>query len=283
MYEKERWMTEIGCGLYGPALLFDEDLESSIESIGKCGFTAVEPFIPLDGQEKESFPRRAVSAVWPVAQIWEMKPQLDVAGLALSSAHIAFMDRAPEDCTDNLLRISEETGICHFVTSMMADTKEKGDYAADQLMKANSVMNPEGVFLHYHNHKMESCLIATEYGEIPVLEYMIRKSGITVQLDTGWYVYGGGNVLEFIDHYADSIASVHLKDFVSNFDQIEKNDAFCAIGKGINPTAEIIERLPGLNLIRHGLMIDQDYPEVGHGLLEDLAAGIEYVKRCLSN
>lgn len=44
------------------------------------------------------------------------------------------------------------------------------------------------------------------------------------------------------------------------------------------PLDEILDLLPGLHLMEHGLMIDQDRPARGHLLSGDLEQGMAYLR-----
>lgn len=101
---------------------------------------------------------------------------------------------------------------------------------------------------------------------------------VKLQLDVGWEMYGNSDVISFIRKYKDRIQSIHLKDFVFNFENISKDEAFAAVGDGMLPTQEILSLISELNLIDHGLMIDQDKAASGKNLMDDLVKGIEYLR-----
>jgi len=84
-------------------------------------------------------------------------------------------------------------------------------------------------------------------------------------------------VLSFVEKYKDRIISIHLKDFVENYESISENEAFAAIGDGVLPTEQILDKLSELHMIEHGLMIDQDKPAKGAVITDDLHKGATWL------
>ena len=115
---------------------------------------------------------------------------------------------------------------------------------------------------------------------LTLMDYFLSVSdeNVKIELDTGWQMYAGNDVLAFMQKYRNRIQAVHLKDFVKDYQNAPKDDAFAAIGDGALPVKEIIEFLPELNLFDYGLMIDQDKAAKGAGLQEDLEKGMKYLK-----
>lgn len=275
---------KLGCGLYGPALLMKDDLWGAIQGMKDCGFCAIEPFVLLGNQRLEEVPsRRAKHCMWSVNNIKEMMPRLNETGLVISSAHVGFFDRTPLESTDDLIKISNETGIRYFIYSPMIDETgiEKAAFTADQLSKANKILNSHGITLLLHNHDMEFHELETEFGKISIMEYILKKSNpcVKIQIDTGWAMYGGGDILKFMNQYKDRIISVHFKDFCKGYETVERIDSFCSIGEGMLPTEEILKIVPELDLFPYGVMIDQDNPVKGGDLLYDLEKGVKFLNK----
>ena len=101
---------------------------------------------------------------------------------------------------------------------------------------------------------------------------------VKLQLDVGWQMYGGSQVVPFIQKYGNRIISIHLKDFVQGFEGMPQEDAFAAIGDGALPTQEILTLLPNLDLMENGLMIDQDRAAKGAAIAEDLRKGAAWIR-----
>ncbi len=218
--------------------------------------------------------------IWTVDKIVDIKPQLEEMGLCISSGHIGFAYRVnPADVTDAIIQEAQETGIRHFLTSLTFDTKEKTEICAEQISEANRKLNPHGITLGYHNHDMEFHAMDDGAG-LTLMDHFLSVSDekVKIELDTGWQMYVGNDVLAFMQKYWNRIQAVHLKDFVNDYLNVPKDDAFAAMGDGALPTKKILEFLQELNLFDYGLMINQDKAAKGAGLQEDLEKGMEYLK-----
>ncbi len=274
---------KLGCGLFGLAMELGGDFWGTMQKLADIGFTAVEPLYAFKGdaalQPDSPVPSFLKTILWNEEKVKEYLPQLREMGLEISSMHAGFLFGTPvESGCEELLGFAERTGITRFMTSLEFDTMEKTESAIRLMNKAKEIMDGTGVTLGYHNHYMEF-LPADDTGTF--MDYFLKNTDeqISLQLDVGWQMYGGSDVPAFMKKYPERICSVHLKDFIKGFAEVPKDDAFAAIGDGALPTKEVLELLPRLNLMEHGLMIDQDQPAKGKVLSEDLKRGAEYILR----
>lgn len=280
---------QLGCGLFGLTYELENDFWGTFQKLKKSGFTAVEPLYAFKNDPAllpdSPIPSFLKTILWDEEKVFSYLPKLREIGLNISSMHVGFLfGMQIEDGIRELLELSKKTGIQTFITSLEFDTKEKADAAAKLLNTANQLLHGTDVRFGYHNHYMEFKTDMIDGKQMTLMDYFlsITDSDVKLQLDTGWQMYGGSEVLPFIEKYQDRILSVHLKDFVEDFTSIEKEDAFAAIGDGVLPTKEIVDLLPSLRLIEHGLMIDQDQPAKGAVLSEDLQKGADYLKGILA-
>jgi inosose dehydratase len=133
----------------------------------------------------------------------------------------------------------------------LSDSQWSG--AARLLEKAATEVKKSGVRAVFHHH-------AGTYVETP--EEVSRLLSLTdpsllgLCLDTGHYLYGGGNPAEAANEYADRIWHVHLKDVRGDvLDRVRREkigflDAvsqgvFCPLGKGSADIAGVIQILRG--------------------------------------
>ena len=280
---------QLGCGLFGLTYELENDFWGTFQKLKKSGFTAVEPLYAFKNDPAllpdSPIPSFLKTILWDEEKVFSYLPKLREIGLNISSMHVGFLfGMQIEDGIRELLELSKKTGIQTFITSLEFDTKEKADAAAKLLNTANQLLHGTDVRFGYHNHYMEFKTDMIDGKQMTLMDYFlsITDSDVKLQLDTGWQMYGGSEVLPFIEKYQDRILSVHLKDFVEDFTSIEKEDAFAAIGDGVLPTKKIVDLLPSLRLIEHGLMIDQDQPAKGAVLSEDLQKGADYLKGILA-
>ncbi len=279
---------DLGCGLFGLATELDKDFTGVMAGLAESGFTAVEPLFAFKNDPAlapdSPVPSFLKTILWDEKRVVELLSQLKGWGLAISSMHVGFLFGADADTVlPELISFAERTGICHFMTSMEFDTMEKCQAAIKLLTHTNEVLNPYGVDIGYHNHYMECKKICIEGKETTLLEYFLNNTpdSVKLQLDTGWQMYGGDDVIAFMRKYPDRIASVHLKDFVPEYSDIDEEDAFAAIGEGCLPIKGILSELPTLAMIPHGLMIDQDKAARGHLLADDLRVGAANLKKMI--
>lgn len=280
---------ELGCGLFGLAYDLEKDFDGTLKQLGENGFTAVEPLYAFQEDPalapESPLPSFLKVLLWNEQKVTDMLPRLQEWGLTIVSMHVGLAFGVEiEDALPELIAFSEKTGIRNFMVSLEFDTLEKCTAAAELLNYANRVLNPHGICLGYHNHYMEFKKETLDGVECTLMDYFLAHTSedVKLQLDTGWQMYGGDNVIAFMKKYANRIFSVHLKDFVAGYGNMEQEDAFAAIGDGVLPTEEILAQLPNLPLFEHGLMIDQDRAAKGHSLPADLRTGASRLEQLLA-
>jgi sugar phosphate isomerase/epimerase len=257
-----------------------------MKKLADAGFTAVEPLYSfpndpalLPGSPIPSFLK---TIMWNDERVAELLPRLQQMGLTVSSMHVGFLfgKDVKEGC-EELIALAEKTGMRRFMTSLEFDTEEKAESAAKLMNTAADILQGSGVTLGYHNHSME---FKTMSDGKTLMESFLRntRAEVQLQLDVGWQMYGGSDVVSFIKQYKDRIISLHLKDFTAEYETIAQEEAFAALGEGVLPTAEILSLLPELHLMEHGLMIDQDRAAKSALLSEDLNKGAHYLKAHLN-
>lgn len=278
---------KLGCGLFGLAFEMERDMWGTMKELAEAGYTAIEPLYSFQNDPAmlpdSPIPSFLKFIMWNNEKVSEFQPRLRKMGLTISSMHVGFMfgKDVKEGC-EELISFAEKSGIRHFMTSLEFDTEEKEKLAAKLLNTAEDILHGSGVTLGYHNHYMEFQPMKGASGETLMDDFLKRtKPEVKIQLDVGWQMYGGSNIIPFMEKYKDRIISVHLKDFIEDFNIIKKEDSFAAIGDGVLPTEKILELLPQLTMMEHGLMVDQDLPAKDAVLLADIKKGAEYLKRKL--
>jgi sugar phosphate isomerase/epimerase len=274
----------IGCNLFGLAFELDEDFWGTMKKLSDSGFSTVEPIFAFRGDpalEPDSpVPSFLSTVMWGDQKVAEYIPGLEELGLGISSMHVGllFGKGIEEGCTE-LISFSEKSGINRFITSLEFDSSQKTEDAAKVMNKAAEILAGSGVALLYHNHGMEFGIYEEETGKTFMDRFLeLTSNDVKLQVDAGWVMYGGADVIRFLKRYPDRIASVHMKDFIKNFHNISMEDSFAAIGEGVLPSEEILDMLPQFDLMENGLIIDQDRAAKGSRISEDLARGAEWVK-----
>lgn len=275
---------KLGCGLFGLAFELEKDFRGTLQKLADAGFTAVEPLYSFPNDPAllpdSPVPSFLKTIMWNDSLVAVYQPMLRELGLTISSMHVGFLfGKELEEGCEELKAFSEKSGVRHFMTSLEFDTIERMENAARLMNKAAEYLRDSGVTLGYHNHAMEFQPLE-DGSDKTMMDAFLEQTGpeVQLQLDVGWQMYGGSNVIPFLQKHKSRIVSVHLKDFLRGFEKMPEDDAFAAIGDGALPSQEILSLLPELTLMEHGLMIDQDKPAKGAVLSEDLRKGADWLK-----
>ena len=193
---------KLGCGLFGLATELDRDFWRTMQKLADAGFTAVEPLYAFKGDAAllpgSPVPSFLKTIMWNEEKVKEYLPQLKKMGLEISSMHVGFLFGTPvESGCKELLGFAERTGITRFMTSLEFDTMEKTEAAIRLMNKAEKLLNGTGATLGYHNHYMEF----HPYDDSDTfMDYFLKNTdeNIKLQLDVGWQMYGGSDVLAFM-------------------------------------------------------------------------------------
>ena len=274
---------KLGCGLFGLAFELEQDFQGTMQKLADAGFTAVEPLYSFPNDPAllpdSPVPSFLKTIMWDDTRVEELLPMLRELGLTISSMHVGFLfgKDIKEGC-EELIAFSEKSGVHHFMTSLEFDTSEKMKSASQFMNMAAEYLRGSSVTLGYHNHAMEFKCLEDGSGRTLMEAFLDETCAeVQLQLDVGWQMYGGSDVVSFIKQHKKRIVSLHLKDFLRGFAEIPEDDAFAAVGDGVLPTQEILSLLPELKLMDNGLMIDQDKPTKGAVLSEDLRKGAAWL------
>jgi sugar phosphate isomerase/epimerase len=196
--------------LYSVRELLPKDYQGTLNDIASLGFTEVE------------------SAGYYNHTAAEVKQAIANARLNLVSAHHPLPSLQKE--LDHILAFSKELGLTYIVCSSPglkdpsryknlkpgdphpAFTLEDWHWNAEQLNMLGEKVTAAGFKFGYHNHYTE--FKATD-GVVPYDELMrlTDPAKVTMEMDCGWVVVGGGNPIEYLRKYPTRITMLHVKDF----------------------------------------------------------------------
>jgi sugar phosphate isomerase/epimerase len=200
----------LGLQLYSVRDLLPKDYAGTLKQLGGLGFRDVE------------------SAGYFKHSAAEAKAAIGAAGLHLVSAHYPMPMLRTQ--LDEIISYSKQVGNGTIVCSSPAlkdpdklkkmtpeqkhhaFTLEDWQWNAENLNSIGEKVHAAGLNFGYHNHYTE---FHTTDGKVPYDELMrlTDPAKVTMEMDCGWVVIGGGKPVEFLRKYANRISMLHVKDF----------------------------------------------------------------------
>ena len=262
----------LGLQLYSVRQLLPKDYDGTLKQIGSLGFREVE------------------SAGYYNHSAAQVKQAMSNAGLHLVSAHYS-MDNLQQQL-DQILPFNKELGVSYIICSfpgfkdparvknmnpkdkIAAFTLEDWRWNAEQFNAIGEKVSAAGMKFGYHNHTMEFHEVD---GVVPYAELLrlTSPSKVTMEMDCGWVVVGGGNPIEYLRKYPTRITMLHVKDFkgITAASSIRNVPTIVELGQGSIDYRPIFAQAAKSGLVKHcfveqegynvppmeGLKIDVDY------------------------
>jgi sugar phosphate isomerase/epimerase len=151
----------------------------------------------------------------------EVKQAVSDAGLKLVSAHHSSVDLHKN--LDQIIAFSHDLGleyiICSFPGKAPGNEHNKEfvmddwKWNAQEFNKIGEKVAAAGMKFGYHNHTVE---FTQTGGVLPFTELMrlTDPAKVTVEMDCGWVIVGGGDPIHLLQHFGNRISMLHIKDFV---------------------------------------------------------------------
>jgi sugar phosphate isomerase/epimerase len=200
----------LGLQLYSVRDLLPKDFAGTLKALGGLGYREVE------------------AAGYYDHSVDEVKKALDDAGLKLVSAHYTSDDLHKQ--FDQIVAFNQALGVRTLICSMPAFkdparldaipardrinayTLDDWRWNADQFNQYGDKLHAAGMKFGYHNHYMEF----KEIDGIAPFAELLRLTDpkkVTMEMDCGWVVVGGGDPVEYLTKYPTRISILHVKDF----------------------------------------------------------------------
>ena len=264
-------MLPVGLQLYSVRDLLPKDYAGTLKTLSTLGFREVE------------------SAGYYGHSAAEVNQAIGDAGLKLVSAHHSMGDLNKN--LDEIIAFDHNLGVSRIVCSSPtlkdperakaakdwahAFTTDDWHWNADQLNAFSEKVSAAGIKLGYHNHYIE--FHATD-GVVPYDELLrlTDPAKVTMEMDCGWVVVGGGNPAEYLLKYPNRISMLHVKDFIRpaavaepsekdfkiaelGHGSIDYAPIFAAAAKGGNVNHVFVEQEAFIAPWKDSLKIDADY------------------------
>lgn len=252
--------------LYSVRSLLPTDYEGTLKQLAVLGYRQV---------EAAGFYKHSASQV---------KQAMQQAGLHCVSAHYSYNDL--HDQVDQIVAFMKEIGARYIICSYPGHhggghgstfTLEEWRWNADQFNQIGKKVHAAGLKFGYHNHTME---FHKEDGVVPYDELMrlTDPEYVTMEMDLGWVVVGGGNPIELLHRYASRISMLHVKDFkyIPKQGSIRNPPPSTALGRGSIDYRPIFAAAAQGGHIRHCFVEQEEY---NMPIMQELKINAEYMRK----
>jgi len=259
--------------LYSVRDLLPKDFAGTLKQLGDLGY------------------RECESAGYYNHSAAEVTQAIGSAGLKLVSAHYPMPMLRTQ--LDQVINFSKDVGVPTIVCSSpalkdptrvkdlppeqrhFAFTLDDWHWNAEQLNSIGEKVHAAGLNFGYHNHYTE---FHVTDGVVPYDELvrLTDPAKVTLEMDCGWVVVGGGNPVEYLRKYSKRITMLHIKDFKPfNRDKGEEPSPV-ELGHGTIDYRPIFDEAAKGGNIKH-VFVEQEAFTVPP--MESLKIDAEYVKK----
>jgi sugar phosphate isomerase/epimerase len=192
----------LGLQLYSVRDQLAKNFDATLMEVGKLGYREV---------EAAGFYGRSAT---------EIREAMKRAGLHCVSSHTPYADLRTH--FDEILAYAQAVGVGYLICSSPGrKTPGSGDakltledwrWNAGEFNRLGEACKAVGIQFGYHNHIAESEAID---GVVPYDELMrlTDPAKVTMEMDCGWVIVGGGNPVALLKKYPGRVSMLHVKDF----------------------------------------------------------------------
>ncbi|MEG0741589.1 MAG: sugar phosphate isomerase/epimerase [Clostridia bacterium] len=212
---------KMGLQLFSVRDITEKDLHGALEQVAALGYDRVE-FAGFFGHPAQ-----------------EVRGWLSELGLRVSGTHTGL--EALEQDFAGVVAYHKAIG-CDALIVPWSDPKTRGELDAlcEKLNGYQRRLAENGIALGYHNHAHEFKPLD---GGTSIMEALIEKTKLQLELDTYWVYAAGENPLAWMErvHAMNRLPFIHLKDGVEN------GDGF-PLGQGTAPVEAIYRKAEALGV-----------------------------------
>lgn len=264
----------LGLQLYSVREMLPKDYEGTLKQIAALGFREVE------------------AAGFYGHNVSQVKQAMQNAGLRCVSSHYSYNDLHRE--FDEVLAFNHALGVDYIICSFPgfkdpskvknmsfkdqigAFKIEDWQWNAEQFNRMGEKVHAAGMKYGYHNHTME---FQAQNGVVPYEELMrlTDPSKVTMEMDCGWVIVGGGDPVEYLRKYPKRISMLHVKDFKRTAKPVTVADPppSAELGQGTTDYHPIFKEAAKAGNIKH-CFVEQE--EFDMPPMQALKVDAEYMK-----
>ena len=263
----------LGLQLYSVRDVLPTNYDGTLKEIGALGYREV---------EGAGFYNYSASQV---------KQSMQQAGLRCVSAHYSSGDLQSK--FDQIMTFAHEVGMEYIICPSPSRknpsnhkpgpgehapgfTLEDWRWNADQFNQIGKKVKAAGLKFGYHNHRRE---FEKQDGIVPYDELMrlTDPAYVTMEMDCGWVVVGGGNPVELLHRYPARISMLHVKDFKLNGTPAAwENPTSTALGQGSIDYRPIFEAAARTGHVKHCFVEQEQY---NMPVMQELKVNAEYMQK----
>jgi sugar phosphate isomerase/epimerase len=255
----------LGLELYSVREMLPTDYAGTLKQIGVLGYRQVEAAAVL--RDATGYYSHSAS------QVKQAMKDADLRCVSAAYSHGALISQF-----DEVLALNKELGVSYIICASPAFkdpsrlknmklqdranalTLEDWRWNAEQLNKLGEKVSVAGMKFGYHNHAME---FQKHDGVMPYDELMrlTDPSKVTMELDCGHAVLGGGNPAELLERYPTRISMLHVKDFklIGQPASMMNGPRSTALGQGSIDYRPILLAAAKTGHIRHCFVEQEEY------------------------
>jgi len=225
----------------------------------------------------------------------EVKKAMRDAGLSLVSAHYGHDDF--QSNLDKIIEFNKRVGVQYLICASPgiknparlkngkpkdwadAFTMEDWRWNAEQFNKFGKKVHAAGLKFGYHNHTM--AFKRQKNGEVPYIELLklTDPSLVTMEMDCGWVVVGGGNPVELLERYPTRISMLHIKDFKFSGEPMSVSNPpqSAELGRGSIDYRPIFKAAAKTGHIKHAFVEQEQYVDMP--TMQALKVDAEYMMK----
>lgn len=277
-------MIKIATQTFGLKKELTADLTGTIEKLHEAGFDAIEPYILFNEKQGNN-----AKNLWAYDTLQIAAEKMRELGMTMPSAHIGvgfgWISMPVSMITKNILKLHDAYGIELFVVSGPFSIPGEARHWASLTRRISKEVHPHGCTILYHNHDDEFHKVRYQDATVSAMDAFLDQTSpdVLLQVDIGWAGLAEDE-RQLTRRYADRIASLHLKDFYSDYitgynRKTMPVEAFAPIGEGAIHTKEVLALIDELPRFAGTVIIDQD--KYSGDMLTALEKGCGNIRRML--